>query len=294
MVSADGVQLCTQSFGDPADPTLLLVAGMASAMDWWEEELCERLAAGHRHVVRFDLRDTGRSTTYPPGSPAYTGADLRHDIVTILDALEVSAAHLVGVSMGAALAQCVAVEQPRRVSSLTLVATTAALPGTQGPLPGPDPEFASVMQRNAERGEPDWADRGAVVERLVDEQRAFMRAGFDEARVRAIATRIVARSTDPAAMNNHALLDPGPDPRGTLADITAPTLVVHGTADPLFPLPHGEALARVVPDASLLALEGMGHEHPPRQHWPLFVPAVLDLTGADQPAISGRRPSGPC
>lgn len=285
LVPVNGVELCTQAFGSRDDPTLLLVSGMSSPMDWWDVELCQRLAAGGRHVVRYDLRDTGRSTTYPPGSPAYTGADLRRDVVALLDALEVDAAHLVGISMGGAMAQCVAVEHPARVSSLTLIATTAALPGTTGPLPGPDPGLVAHLEAAAARGEPDWTDRAAVVRLLVDEQRAFMRSGFEESRVRAVAEQVVDRSTDVAAMRNHALLDPGPATTGSLADISAPTLVVHGTADPLFPLPHGEALARATPGAALLTLDGMGHEPPPPLHWDVFVQALLEHTsGAFEPA----------
>jgi pimeloyl-ACP methyl ester carboxylesterase len=282
ILPVNGVELCTETFGDPGDPTVLLVGGMSSPMDWWEVELCERVAAGGRYVVRYDFRDTGRSTTCPPGRPDYTGSDLRRDIVALLDVLEVPAAHLVGVSMGAALAQCVAVEDAPRVRSLTLVATTAALAGVVEPLPGVDPALSEHLQSSGEPGEPDWADRDAVVEHLVDEQRAFMRAGFDEARVRALAEQVVDRSTDVAAMRNHALIDPGREPHGSLADIVAPTLVVHGTADPMFPLPHGEALARAVPGARLLLLDGMGHEPPPPQHWGAFVPALLQHTsGAD-------------
>ncbi|SER67555.1 Pimeloyl-ACP methyl ester carboxylesterase [Pedococcus cremeus] len=281
IVSVNGVELCTNAFGESRDPALLLVAGMSSPMDWWEDGFCERLAAGRRHVVRYDLRDTGRSTTYPPGEPGYTGADLRQDVIALLDALGIQEAHLVGVSMGAAMAQCVAVEHPDRVSSLTLIDTTAALPGSPEGLPGMDPELSDYLAAAHARAEPDWSDREAVVEWLVQEQRAFMRGGFDEPRVRRVATQIVDRSVDMAAILNHAHLDPGPDPEGNLADVVAPTLVVHGTADPLFPLPHGEALARAIPNAALLPLEGVGHELPPPAHWDRVVAALLQHTSGD-------------
>ena len=280
-VSVNGVELCTQAFGEPGDPALLLVAGMSSPMDWWEEEFCERLAAGRRHVVRYDLRDTGRSTTYPPGRPGYTGADLRQDVVSLLDALGIREVHLVGVSMGAGMAQCVAVEHPDRVRSLTLIDTTAALPGAPEGLPGMDPELSAYLAAAQGRAEPDWSDRTAVVEWSVQEQRAFRRAGFDETRVRRVATQIVDRSVDIAAILNHAHLDPGPDPEGSLADIVAPTLVVHGTADPLFPLAHGEALAAAIPNAALLPLQGVGHELPPPEHWDRVIAALLQHTSGD-------------
>jgi pimeloyl-ACP methyl ester carboxylesterase len=105
-----------------------------------------------------------------------------------------------------------------------------------------------------------------------------MRRGFDETRVRAVVEQIVDRSTDIAATVNHQLLEPGRDPGGSLADIAAPTLVVHGTADPLFPLAHGEALAKAVPNAALLSLEGVGHELPPPADWDRVVSALLRHT----------------
>ena len=281
IVFVNGVGLCTQAFGEAGDPAILLIGGMSSPMDWWEDGFCERLALGRRYVVRFDFRDTGRSITYPPGRPGYTGADLRQDAVALLDALGIRKVHLVGVSMGAAIAQCLAVEHPDRISSLTLVGTTAALPGSTEGLPGMAPELSAYLEASAGRGEPDWTDRTAVVERLVEDQRAFMRRGFDETRVRAVVEHIVDRSSDIAASLNHQHRDPGRDPDGSLADIAAPTLVVHGTADPLFPLAHGQALAAAIPNAALLSLEGVGHEVPPPAEWDRVVSALLRHTSSD-------------
>lgn len=278
IVPVNGVGLCVGTFGDPADPAVLLIGGMSSSMDWWEEGFCERLAAGRRYVVRYDLRDTGRSTTYPAGRPGYTGADLRHDAVALLDALGIRKAHLVGISMGGGIAQCIAVEQPERVSSLTLIAATAALPGLPEGMPGIEPELVTYFEAAGQRPEPDWTDHAAVVEMLVEDQRAFMRRGFEEARVRELVEQVLDRSIDIAAMTNHGQLDPGPDPDGSLADIVAPTLVIHGTADPLFPLAHGEALAEAIPDAALLPMEGVGHELPPPADWDRVATAILQHT----------------
>ena len=94
-----------ETFGDPADPALLLLAGMTSSMDWWDTRFCARLAAGSRYVIRYDQRDTGRSTTYPVGRPGYRSDDLVQDAAAILDALGVVRAHVVGISMGGAVAQ---------------------------------------------------------------------------------------------------------------------------------------------------------------------------------------------
>jgi pimeloyl-ACP methyl ester carboxylesterase len=100
IVPANGVDLCVQTFGDSADFPILLIAGGASSMDWWEEGFCERLAAGSRFVVRYDHRDTGRSVSYEPGAPPYSLRDLAEDTVGLLDAFGLESAHLEGMSMG--------------------------------------------------------------------------------------------------------------------------------------------------------------------------------------------------
>lgn len=291
LVRTNGVTLCVETFGRPQDPTVLLVAGMSSPMEWWEDGFCEQLAAGGRHVVRYDHRDTGRSTTYPSGHPGYTGADLRADAVALLDVLDVPRAHLVGISMGGAIVQGVAVEHPGRVLTLTLMSTTAALDGAPVDLPPMEDELAAYFRAAGDLPRPDPTDVSAV-DRMVLEQRAFMRAGFDDARVRAVCRRVVNRSTDLAAAANHAKLDPGTDPGGSLADIAAPTMVVHGTADPMFPVAHGEALARVISQATLLLLDGVGHELPPPPTWPAVTARLLEHTatggmcGAARPSSS--------
>src|SRR6266542_1607447 len=108
IVKANGVDLCVETFGNPADPAVLLIMGASASMDWWEDGFCERLAAGGRYVIRYDQRDTGRSVTDPPGAPTYRFVDLCEDAVGVLDALGVEAAHVVGVSMGGGVAQLVA------------------------------------------------------------------------------------------------------------------------------------------------------------------------------------------
>ena len=100
LISLNRVQLCTESFGDPADPAILLVMGAGASMLWWEDGFCRMLAGQNRFVIRYDQRDTGRSTTYDPGHLGYTGADLRADAVAVLDGYHLAAAHLVGVSAG--------------------------------------------------------------------------------------------------------------------------------------------------------------------------------------------------
>jgi len=273
----NGVDLCVDTTGDEADPTILLISGMGGSMDWWEEEFCQRLAAGGRFVIRYDHRDTGRSVSYPAGAPGYTGADLAADVVGVLDALGRRSAHLAGISMGGALAQQVALAHPDRVDSLVLISTSPAVPcGSE--LPPMSEDLRSYFA--AEVPLPDWTERAAVIDYLVDyEQRLEPAEYFDEAHVRALVARIVDRTNDMAAsVLNHALAEEGELVRGRLDDIAAPTLVIHGTADPLFPYGHAEALARGIPRAELLPLEGVGHQMPPRPCWTPVIAAMLRHT----------------
>jgi pimeloyl-ACP methyl ester carboxylesterase len=278
LADVNGVRLCVQAFGDPRDPAILLISGMSSSMDWWDEEFCARLAGGPRYVIRYDHRDTGQSACYLPGAPPYTGGDLAADAVGVLDALGVQVAHLAGMSMGGALAQRIALQHRGRVATLTLFSTTAIGPVSQDSpqLPGP----AAELLDSPEPARPDWTDRAAVIDYIVAADRRLSRGMFDETRVRERAGRIVDRSKDiQAAMTNHQLLDdPGtPDPP-RIERISAPTLVIHGTADPLFPYPHGQALARTIPGATLLPLPGIGHQMPPQATWDTVVPAMLRHT----------------
>src|SRR5687767_5094249 len=113
-VAVDGAELCVETIGDPADPAVLLVMGAGGSMDRWETPFCERLAAAGRYVIRYDHRDTGGSTTYPPSEPGYTGDDLVADALGILDHLGVERAHFVGISMGGGIVQRIAVDHAER------------------------------------------------------------------------------------------------------------------------------------------------------------------------------------
>ncbi|WP_020578105.1 alpha/beta fold hydrolase [Actinopolymorpha alba] len=283
MVRANGVDLCVETFGDPSDPGILLIGGAASSMDWWEEEFCERLAAGPRFVIRYDLRDTGRSVSYPPGAPGYTQPDLVADALGLLDVLGLARAHLVGISMGGGMAQRIGVEHPERAASLTLISTSPGGPG--GPsnpdLPPISEKLLAVFSEPSP--DPDWSDREQVIEYVVDGQRPFAAtsAAFDEERMRRIATQVVDRSSNiESSMKNHWILKGGEPVRSRLGSVTAPTLVLHGTEDPLFPYGHAVALANEIPGARLIPLEQTGHEMPPPAVWDVVVPAILAHTEA--------------
>ncbi|WP_326797003.1 alpha/beta fold hydrolase [Streptomyces sp. NBC_01808] len=282
LVRVGEVEICTQTFGAAADPPILLIGGAEASMDWWEDGFCSRLAAAGRYVVRFDTRDTGRSTTFPVGAPTYGGEDLIADVVGLLDALGLGSAHLVGISMGGGMAQVIAARHPGRVDSLTLIATSPAAPG------GPDrPELPPMSEELARKFAepqpgPDWSDRESVLSYFLAGEHTFAGAiPVDEERVRRVAGRAFDRSPAPAAAANHWLLDDGKEQAAlSLGDITAPTLVLHGTHDPLFPYAHGEALAREIPGARLVPLQGMGHQMPPPELWDMVIAELVPHTGA--------------
>jgi pimeloyl-ACP methyl ester carboxylesterase len=269
IVEANGVELCTESFGDPADPPVLLVMGVGASMLWWDEGFCRMLAERGRFVIRYDHRDTGRSTTWPPGKPEYTGADLVADAAGVLDAYDVPAAHVVGVSAGGAFAQLLALGSPNRVLTLTLISTSPVTP-VAVELPPATERFRQFFAT----AEVDWADEQSIVDYLVAYARVL--AGrFDEAAMRDLVRRDVARAQDIAASENHELVADGDAPRELVSTIAAPTLVIHGTADPMFPPEHGRALAAEISGARLLLLEGAGHGVE-RHDWGTIVDAVVD------------------
>jgi pimeloyl-ACP methyl ester carboxylesterase len=283
MIEANGVELCTEAFGDPADPPILLIMGVGASMLWWEEGFCQILADGGRFVIRYDHRDTGRSTSYPPGRPAYTGADLTADAAAVLDAYSLSAAHLVGVSAGGGIAQEVALGSPERVLSLVLISTTA-VSSSGRELPPPTEAFT----RFASAARVDWDDRESVIDYQVAYSRMLAggRREFDEAAMRELVRRDVERARDFAAAQNHDVLPPGRSPDEPISSIAVPTLVIHGAADPAFPPEHGEALAKEIPGARLLLLENAGHGVG-RADWETVAVAILEQTDiADRP---GRR-----
>ena len=276
LINVNGVELCTESFGDPADPPIVLVMGIGASMLWWQDGFC-RLLAGHgRFVIRYDQRDTGQSTTYEPGRPGYTGGDLLADAVAVLDGYRIAPAHLVGVSAGGALVQLLALDFPSRVRSLVLISTSPATPGDQS-LPPPTAAFGQFVRSATV----DWPDADSVIDYLTAYARVL--AGderrFEEAEVRDLVRRDAARARDLAALQNHELLEDDDKPRKPLSSIHAPTLVIHGSADPMFPLPHGQALASEIPSARLLRLEGAGHGVQ-RADWDVITEAIATHTAA--------------
>jgi pimeloyl-ACP methyl ester carboxylesterase len=271
-MNINNVEICVDTIGDPNDPAILLIHGSGASLDWWEDEFCERLAAGGRFVIRYDHRDTGRSVAYEPGTPGYTGDDLVADAAGVIESVGHGRAHVVGISMGGALAQVLALDHPGRVASLTLIATTA---GAGDPdLPGIDERLTAALTRPR----PAMSEREALLDYLTELSRAYAGRWFDAAGTRALWARALDRARNPESMlTNHDHVEGGEPWRHRLGELTIPALVIHGTDDPLFPHPHGVALAAELPNAELLTLDGAGHELP-RESWDVALPAILAHT----------------
>jgi len=255
-----GVTLGVEHFGDAAAPLVLLAGG--TTLLSWPDKLCEALARGGRHggrhVVRYDLRDAGASTTADPEAPGYTLRDLAADAAALAGGLDDRPAHLAGIGVGGMVAQVAALDHPDAFSALTLAGTRPVAPGpVDDDLPDHD---AATMGRRFALPMPDWSDRAAVAEFAAAGAEIL---GDDPAAARARAERVFDRTpgTEPAiAMANQlgmvfAKLDCTPRWRERLPELAIPALVVHGRHDPFFPVGNGEALAREIPGARLLVLE---------------------------------------
>lgn len=274
-IRADGVTLATEAFGDPADPPVLLVMGGMASMLWWPDDFCRRLAARARFVIRYDQRDTGHSTKYPPGRPGYGFDDAVADILRILDGYRLSAAHIVGFSLGGMVGQGLAATNPERMLSLTAVSTSPIGADTSR-FP---PSGAAWMKHMAL--EVDWTDRAQAIAYVLEDARLVAGTAhpFDEAGTRAFIERDFDRSGGYLSATNHSVLfDLGAAWRGRLHAVEAPLLVIHGTADPVFPPQHGAALAQAVTGAGFVKIEGGGHEiH--KADWPDIIAAIAAHTG---------------
>ncbi|WP_447777833.1 alpha/beta fold hydrolase [Variovorax boronicumulans] len=274
--SSNGIELAYDCFGDPAAPPLLLIMGLGTQMIAWDEAFCERLAARGYRVIRFDNRDIGLSTRLTiagipdvakllgqalAGVPVnasqvpYTLAHMADDAVGLLDALDIESAHIVGASMGGAIGQEIALRHPARVRTLVSIMATSGAPD----LPPPQPQALQVLLT------PTPLDRAGYIARQQQVMKV-LRAGShpeEEALDAARAERTFERGLHPAgyARQLAAIIASG-SRRERLASLKTPTLVIHGDVDPLVPLECGKDVARHVPGAKMVTIEGMGHALP--------------------------------
>ena len=289
LVPANGVEICTESFGDPGDPAILLIQGACASMIWWDDDFCRELVKAGGYVIRFDCRDQGQSTTYTPGAPPYNLNDLADDAAAVLDFYGVNAAHVMGGSSGGIVSQLMALRHPARTASLILMCSTPTVPGaahasagTDGAgadLPGPGPAVLDLIQYLAGV---DWSDQAACIAASLVETRALAgtaRYPLDEPTHRRYAVREYARQRNVHSFRFNTPIAETQTPlwRARLGDIAAPTLVLHGTEDPVLPYPHGVALAEEIPGAELIPLDGVGHGLP-RGCWPTVITAVQQHT----------------
>src|SRR5919106_474917 len=289
-IDTNGISLHSEAVGDPADPAVLLIMGAMSSAVWWPEEFCRRLAGRGRYVIRYDHRDTGGSTSHAPGRSSYSVEDLADDAVAVLDGYGLDRAHLVGMSLGGYLAQLIALKHARPTLSLTLIASER-LATADPELPAMDP---SIAEYHARAAEVDWSDRDPVVSYQIGAWRLLSGSAhaFDEQAIRAMAEADFDRTPSLLTTFNHAALG---DPIGwvdRLDEIDVPALVVHGTEDPVLPYAHALALEAALPRASLLTLEGTGHElH--RADWPAILDAVERHTAPRLPRPHSMQAKAP-
>ena len=281
---ANGLDICYDTFGDPAAPPLLLIMGLNSQMIAWDDEFCSELARRGYRVIRFDNRDIGLSTRFdsagvPDVSAAfmtvmqgksidapYRLSDMAADSVGLLDALGIDKAHVVGASMGGAIAQTMAIEHPSRLRTLTSIMVTTGAPG----LPPPTADALAVLFKAPA------ADQAAYFESYAQTWKVLRAGSFplDEARDLARAGQTWARGLNPAGSARQlvAILASG-SRKQALAAVRVPTLVLHGDADPLVPLACGVDTAESVPGAKLVVIKGMGHALPISM-WPQIIDAI--------------------
>lgn len=286
MVKANGIEICTQAFGSPDDVPILLVMGATSSMLMWREGFIDKLVAGGRFVIRYDNRDTGKSSCFDFEQEPYTVSDMAADAVGVLDAYDLESTHAVGASLGGFIVQHLALDHRSRVRSITPIMTSgdpaAALPAVGGEardtaLPPPTDEWVEAI---AELGELDPDDIPSAIDLRV--RMLGMLHGsthpFPEAETRALVEAEVARARDYSKANNHGLTFAA-TPRWVdrLGTLDIPTLVIHGTDDIIMPYPHGEALAEAIAAANLVMLEGTGHSMP-EEEWDRITGAILEHT----------------
>jgi len=274
-----GITLCYETFGEEAAPPMLLIQGLGMQMVGWPEEFCEQLAARGFYVVRFDNRDTGRSTHVSGRPPTagqlvrrridpvlYTLSDMAQDAAGLLRELELEPAHIVGVSMGGMIAQTLAAEHPESVRSL------ASIMSNTGNRWKGQPAFR--IYRFLLRRAP--ADRDGFIERTSSLFAVIGSQGLpqDTERIREIAARSYDRGLDPAATGRQlgAIIASG-DRTSQLRAVSAPTLVIHGSKDRMVSRSGGVATARAIPGARMVTIQGMGHDLP-EAAWPQLIEGI--------------------
>jgi pimeloyl-ACP methyl ester carboxylesterase len=290
----NGIELEYETFGDPSNPTVLLIMGLGVQMLGWDERFCNLLAGRDFHVVRFDNRDIGLSSKIEGGpmpnplalmagdysSASYTLDDMADDTAGLLDALDIEAAHVVGVSMGGMIGQTLASRHPDRVLSLTSIMSSTGSQQTGQP----KPEVLTALIT------PVPGDRDGYIDATTNMFKLIGSPGYppDEDELRGLIGASYDRSYYPAGfLRQLAAIMASGDRSKAIGGIGMPTLVIHGEDDPLITLSGGEATAAAIPGAKLVKIPGMGHDLPPAL-WPRFIDEIVENTErASAPAAAG-------
>ncbi|HEY3752605.1 MAG TPA: alpha/beta fold hydrolase [Pseudonocardiaceae bacterium] len=277
---AIGIELEYDTFGDPTDPSLVLIMGLGAQLIDWPPEFASQIAGHGFHVIRFDNRDSGLSTWLDElgvpdmmallggqGTAPYSLADFADDTVGLLDALGIDTAHIVGASMGGMIAQRLVLDHPDRVRSLTSIMSTTGAPEVGMP----SPEAQAILLR------PPATDRESAIAGSVVAFRVTASTGFEvtDESLRERAEAGYDRGYHPAGSARQlAAILTTPDRTEGLAAVTVPTTVIHGEIDPLVNVSGGKATAAAIPGAELLLVPGMGHDLPAGA-WPQIVDAIV-------------------
>jgi pimeloyl-ACP methyl ester carboxylesterase len=282
LAKTNGIELEYETFGDPSKPAMLLIMGLGMQLLAWDERFCRLLADRGFFVIRFDNRDIGLSSKIEGGpvpnpialmsgdysSASYTLDDMADDTAGLLDALDVDAAHVVGVSMGGMIGQTLACRHPERLLSLTsIMSSTGSQESGQ-----PKPEALAALIT------PVPADRDGYLDATMNVWRVIGSPGYpmDEDELRGMLGAAYDRAYYPAGfLRQLAAIAASGDRSSTICNISAPTLVIHGEDDPLIQLSGGEATAAAIPGSKLIKIPGMGHDMPP-QLWQQFVDAIVE------------------
>jgi pimeloyl-ACP methyl ester carboxylesterase len=288
------IRLCYETFGSENDPPMLLIMGLGGQMILWPDDFCARLADRGFYVVRFDNRDIGRSTRIhgkPPSaaqllrrkiSPVlYDLGDMADDAAGLLSKLGLAPAHVVGVSMGGMIAQTLAARHPDAVRSLVSIMSMTGSRWAGQPALKIYPYLLGAAP----------TEREAYIEHM---SRMFAKIGStglpqDRALIRDTMARSYDRGHDPAGPGRQlgAIVASG-DRTAECRTITAPTLVIHGSNDPMVSPSGGKATAKAIPGAQLMTVQGMGHDLP-EAAWPQLIPAIADHARAADRAPAGAR-----
>ena len=255
IIRFNNVHICTESFGDIRNPTILLIMGATASMIWWEEEFCNRLSNQGFHVIRYDNRDVGKSITYEYGHPQYTFEDLADDAIQVLDAYKVDKAHIVGMSMGGIITQIVALKHPSSVLTISLVMTS----NYDTSLPKKNSKVTEAFEKISID---NWQDKEIVIEYVIDRSKVLAgpKYPFNEEKIRKLAGEDFKRTTKLQSMENHQYVKGWGSYLSRTHEINVPTQVIHGTKDPVVPYEHGAYLSKIIPNAVLVTLDGAGHE----------------------------------